>query len=243
MLFFKRLFTFAGIIFVILLGIIGCGGGNGVSRNLYASNPDGTCANCTANQAELSTASVTGATTTRIASFSMYTPGNGAIPSYYDSAGKLITHDEFIVALKALPRDPTKSIGLNLLQSQPTIDQATGRFVKIPFTCLGFDIRWEYGSVSTCFKLAGQQWHLNIQFRNTCRNIEYFNVHAMAWWDNGPQFGLYESVHNWCFRSVGKWTAIRDKFLLLEGDVGVTGWGADVAADVEADVVVGAFAL
>ncbi len=212
---------------------VGCGGSS-------QSSPAGDCPTCSASGGTAS--EPLPSTVTRVATFKAYKADADAPAQFYREDGTPISADDLKAAFAALPKDPNKSVGIQILnEAPPAPGTAQSRYVQVG--CLWMDVRWEEGPVSKCFKLQGVQWHLNFHFKNACSNQDYFNIHAKAWWDNGPQFGLYESVRQWCFRSVGKWTAIRGKFMEALAAAGVTGVAAYVISDISAGVCVAAFAL
>lgn len=221
--------------------IAGCGSVGGGSPRMSESD---TCPTCSQpGTGGTVTAEPLPATVKRVATFRAYKPDEATPTQYYTEDGTPITQAELSAAFLALPKDENKSIGIEILNQKPAAPGSLTPKSPVFVGCLMMDVRWENGPVSKCFKLAGTQWHLNFHFRNWCTNRDYFNLHAKAWWDNGPQFGLYESERDWCFRSVGKWTAIRDKFMASLALVGVTGMVAYVISDISAGITVAAFAL
>lgn len=222
--------------------IDGCGSASSSSSRLSEA---GGCPTCSAGAGDATgTTQPLPTSVKRIATFLAYKASADAPTQYYASDGSPLTPGEFSQQLQKLPKDSNKSIGVEVVNQPPPAPkpgEAHPNYVRIG--CLWMDVRWEEGPVSRCFNLAGVQWHLNFHFRNACSNTEIFNLHAKAWWDNGPQFGLYESAHGWCFNSTGKFTAIRDKFMGMLGLIGITGLAAYLIADISAGVVVAAFAL
>lgn len=60
----------------------------------------------------------------------------------------------------------------------------------------------------SCFKRNVR--HFNLLIRNTRTNTLVLDIHLAGWWDNGPQFGIYQSAGNKiCARTTGKFTQIR----------------------------------
>jgi hypothetical protein len=152
-----------------------------------------------------------------------------------DSSGKSLTQKDFAKVLNDLPKDPNKSIGLEIIEDPSELGQTRGFGVG----CLWMDVRWEHGYVGGCVRRTG--WHLNFHLKNRCNERELFNLHVIGWWDNGPQFGAYNSANNWCAQSRGTWTSIRDKFVLALGAIGIGGLAATVIANISTGVVVAVF--
>jgi len=215
----------------------GCGGGSSGSPPAVSDS----CPTCSANPTTPA-ADPLPSTVVRVASFMAYKPDETTPTQFYAQDGTPITQAELSQALLALPKDPNKSVGIQIVnQKPPAPGTVKPQYVQVG--CLWMDVRWENGPVGNCFKLAGVQWHLNFHFKNACNNHEYFNLHAKAWWDGGPQFGLYESTSGWCARGGVKYSDIRSKFMEALALVGVGGLAAYIISDVSAGVVVAAFAL
>ena len=59
-----------------------------------------------------------------------------------------------------------------------------------------------------CFKRNVR--HLNFMVRNVRTNTLLLDVHLAGWWDNGPQFGIYQSAGSRiCARTTGNFTKMR----------------------------------
>jgi hypothetical protein len=105
------------------------------------------------------------------------------------------------------------------------------------------DIRWEYGYVPGCVHAFA--WHLNLHLRDTWANRELVNIHLAVWWQNGPQFGIYNSgASQFCAQSRGTFTNIKNAIYgYFRYSVGLPSWVASSLAYSAAVVVVTAFAL
>lgn len=73
-----------------------------------------------------------------------------------------------------------------------------------------YDFRWEKHMIYGC--INRDVWHLNLHLKDTTPpEREIVNFHLCVWWDNGPQFGIYNSANGACAKTPGKFSAIRYK--------------------------------
>jgi hypothetical protein len=105
------------------------------------------------------------------------------------------------------------------------------------------DIRWEWGYVGSCIRR--NCWHLNLHIRDKSSNQDVFNAHLCGWWQNGPQFGIYNPPSNYCATTRGNFTSIKNAIQdALSRSVPWIPYAVAVSiAYVSAGVVVGAFAF
>lgn len=92
------------------------------------------------------------------------------------------------------------------------------------------DVRWEWGYVPGC--VHTNTWHLNLHLRDTWANRDLMNVHIASWWQNGPQFGIYNSgASGFCVQSRGTFTAIRSALTdFFSRSAGMPYWAASAMA-------------
>lgn len=223
----------------LLIPVIFMAAGCGGNKTNLSSSLEDECPSCTNN---IGTVDSFPSDVTRTAAFMLYYPTEDGEPEYYAEDGTPVTKDVFQAALQAMPKDPSKSIGLALLEERPSgpleeHDQTRAWSIG----CYWFDIRWEKHYVGSCIKR--DTWHLQFHIRNKCQNREIFNSHLCAWWQNGPQFGIYESTRGFCAQSRGTFTEIRGKIIGALAVVGITGTIAYIIANTAAGVTVAAFAL
>jgi len=69
-------------------------------------------------------------------------------------------------------------------------------------------IYWNKHYVGSCIKR--DTWHLNLLISDTRTGREVFNSHLCGWWQNGPQFGIYNSANGFCKTTRGGFTAIKN---------------------------------
>lgn len=145
---------------------------------------------------------------------------------FYTSAGKLLTSDQLTSMIKALPKDETKGMEIKVIPpsidpKNPTTDPSR-LWIPIPWTCYGIVLNWEKDYLGGCIKR--DVWHLGFQVQNRCQGRMIFNSHAAAWWENGPQFGLYVTPSGWCRTTRGGYTAVRDalKDAMMAAGLGYT---------------------
>lgn len=163
-----------------------------------------------------------------------------------DLKGNIISDSVFKTAVRNLPKDGVSAIELRITDevalSTLTQDQLqTDWEVKKSLGCYFIRISWEKHLVKGC--INKDVWHLGLILKNTCSNRDILNAHACVWWQNGPQFGLYDSFSGWCATTVGTFTAIRDKLKVVLAVVGITGFTAYVISTFGASVIVAAFAI
>ena len=143
-------------------------------------------------------------TRTIIASFSARQETDGNV-RFFRNTGEQISAEEMRNVINSMPKDETKGIEINVLQ--PTGD-ASRLWVPIPWTCYGIVLNWEKHFLGGCIKR--DVWHLGFQVQNRCQGRMIFDSHAAAWWENGPQFGLYVTPSIFCRTTRGGYTAVRD---------------------------------
>ncbi|MBI4948379.1 hypothetical protein HY844_02395 [Candidatus Berkelbacteria bacterium] len=158
----------------------------------------------------------------------------------------VVTTTEFNAKLQQLPKDGVSAIELRIAD-EATMSEISPDQVQTDWEyttrvgCYFLRISWEKHDIRSC--INRNVWHLGILLKNTCSGRDITNIHACAWWQNGPQVGLYDSFNGWCVTTVGTFTAIREKLKVALAIVGITGFTAYIISSVGATVIVGAFAL
>lgn len=106
-----------------------------------------------------------------------------------------------------------------------------------------YDFRWEKHMIYGC--INRDVWHISLHLKDTTPpEREIVNLHLVVWWDNGPQFGIYNSANGACAKTEGKFTAIRNKINdFLSRMTPMPSWACYSIAYTAAVVVVVIFAL
>ncbi len=69
-------------------------------------------------------------------------------------------------------------------------------------------MHWDKHYVGSCIRR--DTWHLNLLISDTRTGREVFNSHLCGWWQNGPQFGIYNSANGFCKTTRGGFTAVKN---------------------------------
>lgn len=69
-------------------------------------------------------------------------------------------------------------------------------------------MHWDRHYVGSCIRR--NCWHLNLLISDSSTGREVFNSHLCSWWQNGPQFGIYNSSNGVCVTSRGGFTAVKN---------------------------------
>lgn len=103
-------------------------------------------------------------------------------------------------------------------------------------------VNWHKGWVRGCINKYG--WHLNFHIKDWKTNHDYFDTHVIVWWQNGPQFGLYESESKNCVQTRGTFTAIKNAFQdAIAKTTPLPPWTASYLASCAAFITIAAFAI
>lgn len=82
------------------------------------------------------------------------------------------------------------------------------------------EIRKEGGYVGGC--IERNQTHINLHLRDSKANKDIVNIHLVSWWENGPQFGIYNTgTRKFCVQTRGKFTALKDSITNFFRSVGI----------------------
>ena len=174
-------------------------------------------------------------------------PGVSAFTVSAQQSGQpvITSPDGATITLEALERIAASSAANHSSLSFSTASNQTAGEVQPSYWCGKYfwDIRWEWGYVGGCIKR--NCWHLNLHVRDSQANRDLVNFHLCGWWQNGPQFGLYDPPSNYCATTRGTFTniasAITDALRRLAPVIPYA--TAAVIGYVTAGVVVGAFAF
>lgn len=154
-----------------------------------------------------------------------------------DANGATLSQEEITALVSASAQSQSD---IELIINDETVPAEDINPASIKVGSYMFFIRWEYGYVGGCIRRNG--WHLNLHIRDWRANRDITNFHLMGWWQNGPQFGIYNSVTQWCKTTRGNFTAIRNAF--IEGLSRYMPYAVAVAAGTAlAYIVIPAFAL
>lgn len=157
--------------------------------------------------------------------------------------------DQFLVILpdgKAVGREVIEASAKDLLNKDMTVEffvtadntREAEAFWVGNYWC---DVRWEYHYVGSC--IQRNLWHLQLHIKNGQQNYDIFNLHMCVWWENGPQFGAYNSANGWCANTRGTYTRIRDTVANALRSQGFSNSVAYSIAAATAVIVVIAFGL
>jgi hypothetical protein len=69
-------------------------------------------------------------------------------------------------------------------------------------------MHWDKHYVGSCIRR--NCWHLNLLINDSSTGRQVFNSHLCGWWQNGPQFGIYNSANGVCVTSRGGFTAVKN---------------------------------
>lgn len=118
--------------------------------------------------------------------------------------------------------------------SNPTTRATMGRYY--------YKIYWDKHYVGGCIKQNTN--HLNLLIRDLPTNKLLFDSHLCVWWNNGPQFGIYNSKNGACSQTPGKFSAIKKKVTdYLHQMTPLPSWAYVPIGYTAAVVIVTAFAL
>jgi hypothetical protein len=170
---------------------------------------------------------------------------NGQKPTFYDSSFQKVSDARVRQMIESLPKNNVSALELAILKPLPRdySNDPVRPMWGFQVGCYYVRLSWEIHYVGSC--IGRNNWHLGFMVKNVCANPErmILNAHACVWWQNGPQFGLYNSANGWCAQSRGTWTEIRDRVYAGLAAVGVGGFVGYVIADVSTGIVVFAFGL
>lgn len=130
-------------------------------------------------------------------------------PNIMSESGQRLSVEELKTTLAAT-KDNSQPIQLKMAGDEPsTVPDGAAQTRGISVWKYWADIRWEWGYVPGC--IHANAWHLNLHLRDTSANRELVNIHLASWWQNGPQFGIYNSgVNKFCAQSRGTFMGIRE---------------------------------
>jgi len=138
----------------------------------------------------------------------MSVPSDKSDPKIVLENGQTLNLEEFKKAL-ASAKDTNQLIQLKMADSSSAISDSSSPVRGVSVGRYWADVRWEWGYVPGC--IHTNAWHLNLHLRDIWANRELVNIHMASWWDNGPQFGIYNSGANkFCAQSRGTFTGIRE---------------------------------
>jgi hypothetical protein len=177
-------------------------------------------------------------TAKNVSSFKIYNQPQSDNLFYFDEQNNPIEKSKFVDSINLLTQDSNQVISIDILESDPGIlPKDNGVYIGN----YRLEVRREKGYVAGCIKRNG--WHLNFDITNFRNNKQLFNLHVMAWWENGPQVGIYNSANKWCAQSRGTFTDLKNLFFKAFVAAGVTGAVAITLANIAASISVVSFAL
>jgi hypothetical protein len=180
-----------------------------------------------------------------VATVSMLPNVQGAPERFFDANNAEMSAQTLSSMIQSIPKDGSSAMQINVLAASAA-DASLAAQPKVgvgfPVGCYYIRISWEQGYVGGCIK-RNDQWHLGFTVRNNCKETMPFNGHLCGWWQNGPQFGIYNSANGWCAQSRGTFTEIKNKIAAGLVAAGIVSWLADSIADTVAGVTVSAFAF
>ena len=169
---------------------------------------------------------------------------DGGMPKFYDAANKELAPEEAqSLVRKSLVDDRSAVYFKPIVLEKPGVLHPHDWEYKNQIGCYWFRISWESGYIGSCIHRNSR--HLGFTVRNNCNNPTtlVFDGHACGWWENGPQFGLYDSKSGWCRQTRGGFTNIKDTFYAGLLSAGIVWWLAGPIADISAGVAVVALAV
>lgn len=223
---------------------VGCGGPSSEPSRQFSTSTVNDCPTCTDAKGDLSTTIVSDSRFTDVQTIAIQPDSGGGMPKFFDNHNRQITTEQVTALVKALPKDNKSAITIKVIAPPLVAGQEKTRWEYInQIGCYWFRISWENGRIRGC--INKDAWHLGFLVRNNCNkpSTMVLDGHAIVWWENGPQFGLYDSKSGWCKTTRGNFTAIRNTFYSALLAVGVVWWLAYPVADISAGVTVAAFGI
>ncbi len=135
------------------------------------------------------------------------------------SEGGLVQVDGYSFQLRTLDEQPLSLDSLRQLAIESARTRADISFAPTSSPSSEVDpafwvgkywckIHWDKHYVGDCIKR--DCWHLNLLVNDSSTGKEVFNAHLCGWWQNGPQFGIYNSASGYCKTTRGKFTDIKN---------------------------------
>ncbi|MCL5407550.1 MAG: hypothetical protein M1429_03585 [Patescibacteria group bacterium] len=176
------------VLFVVCVILAGCGGGGGHNETVVATG--------SASDAE---------STNSGSAIVIFSDDNGEfqLTSFDEPTGSEVERLKVVATASAQNESDiefdVEEVSQSQTQSQTRAGWNVGRY-----RCM---IRWEPGNVGGCIGRNG--WHLNLHIKDRWTNQDLFNAHLISWWQNGPQFGIWNPPSGFCRTTRGTFTNIR----------------------------------